>query len=642
MLQIYSLIDETGRKWGYRLRTDIGVFDMPIQFEPVGGFTKISGQIDLRKDSFGDYASAEEYDLSRDKKTPSLGWNVCLKNLVTYHIGYSGVDLGFRAFLGDKLTKEISKCSGLGTRDCFEDLSTWLRDTSTFLNTTILFGVRRTGKTVLLYQAMQMLLDEGVPASDMAYFTLRRNTIDTAELLAYIQTLIYDIGVKYIFIDEVTFLADDMSSLSALYDEFGGSGAKFVLSGTNTAGFLPVLDEYLYDRALCLSTSYISFNEFHRLMPQGENDVKSYIALGGLFKETDKYTSERGSSSSRKETPEGYVRTAITQNICGSLEHSRLLRQAYPKISTLVFSPRVSEIDTLFYKWLEAYSEPLTLDILQSALSVESLSIAAKNLRTRGILTLHKYRKELAGKILKRLDVQEHKAYSESLLSELKELLSQLECIKEAPEGMSFLVPIQLKVALLNKIVQYGKEEYDTLQEEHPDLVGWEVAKKSIRSTALGVLFEDVIYLSLITYRAHFRKYRTKRDEEIDVVFDNGNLCEIKVTSEPSLADCRWLTKKSVWADLGFSGNEVSLYVISSCKESKIIKGTREDVLNAVIAKRKAANPNWKPQPDLLAELESAKNDNFVYNIQCISAEEFLLNLGKYAGDAMEIGSYFD
>lgn len=637
MLQIYSLIDDTGRKWGYRLKTDIGVFDMPIQFEPAGGFNKVSGQIDLRKDSFGDYASAEEYDLSRDKKIPSLGWNICLKNLVINHIGYY-VDLGFRAFLGDKLTKEISKCSGLGTRDCFEDLSAWLRDADATPNTMVLFGVRRTGKTVLLYQSMRMLQDAGVPASDMAYFTLRRDRIDTAELLAYIQTLIYDIGVKYIFIDEVTFLADDMSSLSALYDEFGGSGAKFVLSGTNTAGFLPVLDEYLYDRALCLSTSYISFNEFNRLMPQGENDVKSYIALGGVFKENVGLSS----LSSRRETPAGYVRTAITQNICGSLEHSRLLRQAYPEISTLVFSPRVSEMDTLFYKWLEAYSKPLTSDILQNALSVESLSMAARNLRTHGSLTLYKYRKDLANKIIKRLDLREHTAYSESLLSELKELLSQLECVKEVSEGMSFLVPLQLKIALLDKIVQFGKEEYNALQKEHPDLVGWEVAEKSIRSTALGVLFEDVIYLSMITYPARFRKYRNKKGEEIDVVFDNGNLCEIKVTSKPSLADCRWLTKKSIWEDLGFSDNGVSLYLISSCKANRILRGTREDVLNAVIAKRQAVNPNWKPQPDLLAELESSKNDNFIYNIQCISAEEFLLNLSKYAGDAIDVTNYFD
>lgn len=637
MLQIYSLIDDTGRKWGYRLKTDIGVFDMPIQFEPAGGFNKVSGQIDLRKDSFGDYASAEEYDLSRDKKIPSLGWNICLKNLVINHIGYN-VDLGFRAFLGDKLTKEISKCSGLGTRDCFEDLSAWLRDADATPNTMVLFGVRRTGKTVLLYQSMRMLQDAGVPASDMAYFTLRRDRVDTAELLAYIQTLIYDIGVKYIFIDEVTFLADDMSSLSALYDEFGGSGAKFVLSGTNTAGFLPVLDEYLYDRALCLSTSYISFNEFNRLMPQGENDVKSYIALGGVFKENVGLSS----SSSRRETPAGYVRTAITQNICGSLEHSRLLRQAYPEISTLVFSPRVSEMDTLFYKWLEAYSKPLTSDILQNALSVESLSMAARNLRTHGSLTLYKYRKDLANKIIKRLDLREHTAYSESLLSELKELLSQLECVKEVSEGMSFLVPLQLKVALLDKVVQFGKEEYNALQKEHPDLVGWEVAEKSIRSTASVVLFEDVIYLSMITYPARFRKYRNKKGEEIDVVFDNGNLCEIKVTSKPSLADCRWLTKKSIWAYLSFSDNDVSLYLISSCKENKILRGTREDVLNAVIAKRQAVNPNWKPQPDLLAELESSKNDNFIYNIQCISAEEFLLNLSKYAGDAIDVTNYFD
>ena len=55
-----------------------------------------------------------------------------------------------------------------------------------------------------------------------------------------------------------------------------------------------------------------------------------------------------------------------------------------------------------------------------------------------------------------------------------------------------------------------------------------------------------------------------------------------------------------------------------------------------------STNHNWKPQPDLLAELESSKNDNFIYNIQCISAEEFLLNLSKYAGDAIDMTNYFD
>ena len=215
MLQIYSLVDESKRKIGYRLKTDIGAFDMPIQLEPVGGFNNIAGQIEVRKDSFGDYASAEEYGLSKDKKIPNLGASEYLKNLVTQHIGGSGVKLGFRVFLGDRLVKETSRYSGLGTRDCFEDLSTWLRDADATPNTMILFGMRRTGKTVLLYQSMQMLLDEGVQANEVAYFTLRRDKIDTEELLAYIQTLIYDLGVKYIFIDEVTFLVDDMSGLSA-------------------------------------------------------------------------------------------------------------------------------------------------------------------------------------------------------------------------------------------------------------------------------------------------------------------------------------------------------------------------------------------------------------------------------------------
>ena len=117
MLQIYSLVDESKRKIGYRLKTDIGVFDMPIQLEPVGGFNNIAGQIEVRKDSFGDYASAEEYGLSKDKKIPNLGANEYLKNLVTQHIGIFGDKLGFRVFLGDKLVKETPRYSCLGTRE---------------------------------------------------------------------------------------------------------------------------------------------------------------------------------------------------------------------------------------------------------------------------------------------------------------------------------------------------------------------------------------------------------------------------------------------------------------------------------------------------------------------------------------------
>lgn len=219
-----------------------------------------------------------------------------------------------------------------GKRDCFSTLQKFVNG-SYDGKICILYGLRRTGKTTLLFQMLSEL-----PIEKTAYIKVQ--TIDDMSRLTKDLKTLFELGYRYVFIDEITLLSDFIDTAAVLSDVFSMMGMKIVVSGTDSLGFAMANRDELYDRSVTIHTSFIPFREYARLL--NIRSVDSYIEYGGTLKmenmsfdDPDAAFDEvafRDDESTRK-----YIDTAISRNIQHTLkndhygEYFNQLRELYEK-----------------------------------------------------------------------------------------------------------------------------------------------------------------------------------------------------------------------------------------------------------------------------------------------------------------------
>ena len=219
-----------------------------------------------------------------------------------------------------------------GKRDCFSILQKFVTG-SYDGKICILYGLRRTGKTTLLFQMLSEL-----PIEKTAYIKVQ--TTDDMSRLTKDLKVLFELGYRYVFIDEITLLNDFIDTAAVLSDVFSMMGMKIVVSGTDSLGFAMANRDELYDRSVTIHTSFIPFREYARLL--NIRSVDSYIEYGGTLKmenmsfdDPDAAFDEvafRDDESTRK-----YIDTAISRNIQHTLkndhygEYFNQLRELYEK-----------------------------------------------------------------------------------------------------------------------------------------------------------------------------------------------------------------------------------------------------------------------------------------------------------------------
>lgn len=219
-----------------------------------------------------------------------------------------------------------------GKRDCFSTLQKFVAG-SYDGKICILYGLRRTGKTTLLFQMLSEL-----PIEKTAYIKVQ--TIDDMSRLTKDLKALFELGYRYVFIDEITLLNDFIDTAAVLSDVFSMMGMKIFVSGTDSLGFAMANRDELYDRSVTIHTSFIPFREYARLL--NICSVDSYIEYGGTLKmenmsfdDPDAAFDEvafRDDESTRK-----YIDTAISRNIQHTLkndhygEYFNQLRELYEK-----------------------------------------------------------------------------------------------------------------------------------------------------------------------------------------------------------------------------------------------------------------------------------------------------------------------
>ena len=277
---------------------------------------------------------------------------------------------------GRELSDWADFVSGWDARDVFPDIMKFLRWPSES-KVLIVFGLRRTGKTTMLQQAVRALTREEFAKA--AYIKVR--TGDTLETLDDRLSRLHRRGFRYVFIDEVTLLDDFIDGASLFSDVYAPMGMKIVLSGTDSLGFRMSIDQELFDRAYMLHTSFVPFREYSRLL--GIEDIDEYISYGGLLRRGEKnlddpLANEPDASFRDEESTRRYIDTAIARNIQHSLACCRdgryfgALRELYEK----------NELTNAINRVIEDMNHEFLASVLTRPFKSSDLGIVSRQLMT--------------------------------------------------------------------------------------------------------------------------------------------------------------------------------------------------------------------------------------------------------------------
>ena len=202
-------------------------------------------------------------------------------------------------------------------RDCFKQLQKYLNSDATD-RVCLVFGLRRTGKTTMLRQAVLKMTSEQIAKT--AY--IKAKATDTMAAMNRDLEKLLELGYENVFIDEVTLMEDFIDSAALFSDIYATQGMKIVLSGTDSLGFWFALHQELYDRAITIHTTFIPFREHSRLL--GIDSIDEYIRYGGTLRAgeldfDDEDVNAEDASFRDDESTRRYIDTAICKNIQHSL-----------------------------------------------------------------------------------------------------------------------------------------------------------------------------------------------------------------------------------------------------------------------------------------------------------------------------------
>lgn len=422
--------------------------------------------------------------------------------------------------LGDRLLTLTQKVRRFKKRDCFALLERFINNEYDG-KIAILYGLRRTGKTTLLFQMINEL-----PVEKSAYIKIR--STDNMSMLTKDLDELRRRRVSYVFIDEVTLMDDFINTAALLSDIFATMGMKIIVSGTDSLGFAMACRDELYDRNVMIHTSFIPFREYSRLL--GIQSIDTYIEYGGTLKmenmgfdDPDSDVDEvsfRDDESARK-----YIDTAISRNIQHTLKNNQYgeyfsqLRELYDK----------GELTNVINRIVESMNHQFLLRVVEEEFKSHDLGSARE-------LLLHEYPSETAhvlydvdekiiiARLKALIDIKERREttvkITEEHLEKVKKYLFMLDLIIDCTEryetrgqgtrtvftqpGMRFAIAKALIFSLM-------QDEYFS---SRPELEKRHIMEKILEDVK-GRMMEDIILLET-------RKASQKKVEVFKFLFDEG------------------------------------------------------------------------------------------------------------------------
>ena len=424
-------------------------------------------------------------------------------------------------------------------RDCFEQLQKYVNG-SGYGRVCLVYGLRRTGKTTMLLQALNEMSEERFGKA--AYIKARSS--DTMAAMNRDLKKLQELGYKYIFIDEVTLMPDFIDSAALFSDIYAAMGMKIVLSGTDSLGFWFALRQELYDRAVTIHTTFIPYREHSRLL--GINSIDEYICYGGTLRAgelafDDDDVNADDASFRDDETTRRYIDTAICENIQHSLNcckdgsyyrHLQSLRDA-------------GELTNAINRIIEDMTHRFVLRIFTRSFKSHDLGSTAQLMRKetdpmrRSDVLDRINTEDVTNRLMELLDIRNQENLSIGItkahIAEIKEYLMALDLIVESPvetsvdaeplEGILFAQP-GMRYCQAQALVHSLRNDpiFAELSEAEKDMVC-----ERILEEVRGRMMEEIVLLE--TTKAIDKNRRvfkmTFAAAEFDmVIYDKTNSCE--------------------------------------------------------------------------------------------------------------------
>jgi len=124
-------------------------------------------------------------------------------------------------------------------------------------------GLRRTGKTTLLFQLINYLLESGIEPFSILYFTFDEERIKIEDLIKIFSKQTekdFKTDKLYIFLDEIQKLPDFQNQIKIYYDLY--PNLKFFLSGSSSFFIKKKTQESLAGRTLSFNILPLDFKEY--------------------------------------------------------------------------------------------------------------------------------------------------------------------------------------------------------------------------------------------------------------------------------------------------------------------------------------------------------------------------------------------
>lgn len=419
----------------------------------------------------------------------------------------------------------------------------------------ILYGLRRTGKTTLLFQMMGEL-----PVKQTAYIKIQAT--DNMSLLTKDLKKLFQLGYQYVFIDEITLLDDFINTAAVLSDVFSMMGMKIVVSGTDSLGFAMANRDELYDRSIMIHTSFIPFREYVRLL--NILSIDEYIEYGGTLKKENMDFNDpeaaldevafRDDESTRK-----YIDSAISRNIQHTLkndhygEYFNQLRDLYEE----------GELTNVINRIVENMNHRFLLRVVQQKFKSHDFGSAKELLlhdlpAPRATVLYEVDEKEIIARLKAIIDIKEKEEYTVNITQEhvdkVRKYLLMLDLIMECEEryesgkiaeytvfsqpGMRYAIA----KALVHSLMQ--DEYFRSLSE-----VDKEYIASKILDDVKGRMLEDIVLLEVskaVDKTQQVFKFKFDTGGEYDmVIYDKkAHTCriyEIKHSSEINEKQVRYL-----------------------------------------------------------------------------------------------------
>lgn len=485
-----------------------------------------------------------------------------LKELQKQFPARKGAGMPYRTnvLTGAAMLRTVQNTRPLQKRDCFGRLKTYLQDEKNWTRVCVVYGLRRTGKTTMLFQAIDSMPEE---ERAKAVYTKIRKT-DTMDDLIHDLKILWEDGYKYVFADEVTLMEDFIDSAALLSDLYVPMGMRIVLSGTDSLGFWFARDNELYDRMRMIHTTFIPFREYSRLL--GIDSIDEYIRYGGLLSQGelafgDEDANAEDSSFRDDESTRRYIDTAISKNIQHSLacfEYGHYfgpLRELYEAGELTSAVNRI--IEDMNHRF---FVEVLTKDFVSGDLGMASHNLKnERDLEKRTDILDTVDRKTITEKMMRILDIRNKEEKTIGLTSshaaQIKSYLKALDLIVDCPvkyatagmqpeervlfiqPGMRYCQAQALVYSLMKDIT------FDQLSVDEKNFI-----TDRILEEVRGRMLEDIILLETMKVpgrRYEVFKYKFENGEYDMVIYDREEgqcaAYEIKHSSQCVRAQARHL-----------------------------------------------------------------------------------------------------